>query len=89
MVGAIVQRTRDGGAVVGMGSGLILKYLELDSDAKKGDKVISSGFSGIFEKGILIGEITSVKKDPSGLYLNAGIKPGVDMKKLEEVLVIK
>ncbi len=89
VVGAIVQRTRDGGAVVGMGSGLILKYLELDSDAKKGDKVISSGFSGIFEKGILIGEIASVKKDASGLYLKAGIKPGVDMKKLEEVLIIK
>ena len=89
VVGAVVQDTRDEGAIVGTGSGLIMKYLELGSNVNKGDKVISSGFSGIFEKGILIGEVVSVEKDASGLYLNAKIEPEVDVMRLEEVLVMK
>lgn len=89
VVGAIVQRTRDEGAVVGSGlSSLLMKYLEPSSEVKEGDKVITSGFSTIFEKGILIGEVTSVTKDANGVHLNAVVKPAVDMTRLEEVLVM-
>jgi len=88
VVGGIVQRTRDEGAVCGISSGLFMKYLELASDIKKGDKVITSGFGGVFEKGILIGEVVSVERDSSGLYLKAIVKPEVDMSRLEEVLVM-
>ena len=90
VVGATIQRTRDDGAIVGNGrSGLLMKYLELSSDVAKGDKVITSGFSGIFEKGILIGEVASVSKDASGLYLNAVVVPEVDMMRIEDALVIR
>lgn len=90
VVSAIVQRTRDEGACVGeMNQGLVMKYLELGCDVKEGDKVVTSGFGGVFEKGILIGEVVSVEKDASGLYLNAVIKPEVDMMTLEEVLVVR
>ena len=90
VVGGIVQRTRDGGAIEGnMSSGVIMKYLELDSDVKEGDKIITSGFSGVFEKGILIGEVVSVEKDVSGLYLRAIVKPEVDLRRLEDALVIR
>jgi len=90
VVSGIVQRTRDEGAVKGnKEKGLIMKYLELDSNVKRGDKVISSGFGRVFEKGIFIGEILFTKKDETDLYLNAIIKPEVDMMKLEEVLVIQ
>lgn len=88
-VSAIVHRTRDEGAAIGTRRrDLIMKYLPLDSDVKTGDKVITSGFDSIFEKGILIGEITSVEKDANNLYLNAIVKPEVDMARLEEVLVM-
>jgi len=90
VVGGIVQRTRDEGAIEGnMSSGVIMKYLELDSDVKEGDKIITSGFSGVFEKGILIGEVVSVEKDVSGLYLRAIVKPEVDLRRLEDALVIR
>ncbi|MCX5692103.1 MAG: rod shape-determining protein MreC [Candidatus Omnitrophica bacterium] len=86
----VVERTRDEGAVSGnMRAGLIMKYLDLGCDIKKGDKVITSGLYGIFEKGILIGEVISVEADYSGLYMNAIIKPEVDIRKLEEVLVVR
>lgn len=90
VVGAIVQRTRDEGAIAGNDiSGLLMRYLELSSDVKEGDKVITSGFSSIFEKGLLIGGVIAVTKDASGLYLNAIVRPEVDMARLEEVLVIR
>ena len=86
----VIERTRDEGAVSGnMRAGLIMKYLDLGCDVKKGDKVITSGLYGVFEKGILIGEVVSIEPDSSGLYINAIIKPEVDMRKLEEVMVVR
>lgn len=86
----IVERTRDEGAVSGnMRAGLAMKYLELGCDVKKGDKIITSGLYGISEKGILIGEVVSVEPDSSGLYMKAIVKPEVDIRKLEEVLVVR
>ena len=86
----VVERTRDEGGVSGnMRAGLIMKYLDLGCDVKKGDKVITSGLYGIFEKGILIGEVVSIDADSSGLYMNAVVKPEVDIRKLEEVLVAR
>jgi rod shape-determining protein MreC len=86
----VVERTRDEGGVSGnMRAGLIMKYLDLGCDVKKGDKVITSGLYGIFEKGILIGEVVSIDADSSGLYMNAVVKPEVDIRKLEEVLVVR
>jgi rod shape-determining protein MreC len=51
--------------------------------------VLTSGLYGVFEKGILIGEVISIENDSSGLYLNAVIKPAVDVTRLEEVLVVR
>lgn len=90
VVSSMVQRTRDEGAIVGNGrNGLLMRYLELNSKVMQGDKVITSGFGGVFEKGILIGEVVSVKKDANGLYLNAIVKPEVDISQLEEALVMR
>ena len=86
----VIERTRDEGAVSGnMRAGVIMKYLDLGCDVKKGDKVITSGLYGVFEKGILIGEVVSIEADSSGLYINAIIKPEVDVRRLEEVLVVR
>lgn len=86
----VIERTRDEGAVSGnMRAGLVMKYLDLGCGAKKGDKVITSGLYGVFEKGLLIGEVVSIEQDSSGLYLNSAIKPEVDIRKLEEIMVVK
>ena len=86
----VVERTRDEGAVSGnMRAGLVMKYLDLGCDVRKGDKVITSGLYGVFEKGILIGEVVSLEADSAGLYINAVIKPDVDIRRLEEALVVR
>ena len=90
VVSGVVRRTRDEGAVVGnTRSGLVMKYLPLGSNVKKGDKVITSGFGSVSEKGILIGDVMDVEVDPSTLYKNAIIQPEVDVVRMEEVLVIR
>lgn len=86
----VIETTRDEGAVSGsMRAGLVMKYLDIGCSAKKGDKVITSGLYGVFEKGLLIGEVVFLEQDSSGLYMNAIVKPEVDIRKLEEVLVVR
>lgn len=94
-VSAIVERTRDNGLVKGNNSigdedGMCrMVFLPTDSDLIEGDKVITSGLGEIFPKGIYIGEVKKVVKEKRDFFKTATIEPGVDFKRLEEVLVIK
>jgi rod shape-determining protein MreC len=89
-VSAVVSRSRQGGIVYGMYSGMCqLEYLPLDSDIEVGDEVVTSGFSDIYPKGILIGTVVSIIKQPRGLTISAVLKPSVDFTRLEEVLCIE
>ena len=89
-VGTVIQRNRQGGILVGRPDGRCkMIYIALDSDVTKGDKVITAGFGSVFPKGILIGEVLSVGKEPGRLYKYAIVRPAQDMTKLEEVLCIK
>ena len=93
-IGAIVSRTRE--TVVAEGSyelseqGLLrLSYLKNDSDVLVGDMVESSGYGGIFPKGLLIGSITEVLPESHGLSTYAKIQPAVDLDELKKVYIIK
>jgi rod shape-determining protein MreC len=89
-VSAAVSRSRQGGVVYGRYSGMCeLKHLPLDSDIEVGDEIVTSGFSDIYPKGILIGTVASIIKQPRGLSLSALVRPSVDFTRLEEVLCIE
>ena len=89
-VSAIVSRSRNTGVVYGGNAGLcIMRYLPLDADLVIGDEVVTSGFSDIFPKGLLIGKIIKVKAEPTGLSLCAFVKPSADISRAEEVLCIE
>lgn len=92
-VGAIVQRpeSRVAGIVEGNAAKPLLPRmvnLARDADVIKGDKVITSGFGGIYPKGILVGDVVDVVNEEGGLLKYAVLKPAVDFDRLEEVLVI-
>jgi rod shape-determining protein MreC len=93
-VDAIVERTRDNGTVTGTVSTgdetklLTLSNLPLDAELVPGDTVITSGLSGVFPKGIPIGEVTEVSSSSDGMSNEAVITPWVDFEHIEEVLVI-
>ncbi|MGE5391532.1 MAG: rod shape-determining protein MreC [Deltaproteobacteria bacterium] len=91
-VGAILQKTRETrGIVEGLGNSNYLRMANIPyySKIEKGNIVVTSGLSSVYPKGIAIGRISKVTKEPSGLLLTARLKPMTDFDKLEEVLVIK
>ncbi|MEZ0536103.1 rod shape-determining protein MreC [Caldicellulosiruptoraceae bacterium PP1] len=91
---AIVTRTRDIGVIKGredmIKKGLCkLFYISKDSDVSLHDIVMTSGMGDIFPKGILIGEVLSVKNDEKDLTKDITIKPAVDYNNIEYVFIIK
>jgi rod shape-determining protein MreC len=87
--GALTDRSRAGGMVVGVEANPPLK-MELVSnlaDVKPGDAVVASGVDGIFPKGYTIGHIETADRG-SGLYFTITVRPSVDFSSLEEVLVV-
>lgn len=90
-VGAILQETREtNGIVEGLGDSNHLRMVNIPyySEIEKNDKVITSSLSQIYPKGIMIGTVSEISREPNGLLLSAVVKPAVNFDKLEEVLVI-
>ena len=89
-VGSLVQRTESRTAAIVEGSGTTplsprMVNLARDADIIKGDKVITSGWGGIYPKGLVVGEVTAVVNEEGGLLKYAVLKPAVDFDRLEEV----
>ncbi|QDR80122.1 rod shape-determining protein MreC [Sporomusa termitida] len=92
-VGCLVQRpeSRVAGIVEGKSASPLSPHMiniARDADIIKSDKVITSGFGGIYPKGVLVGEVVDIINDEGGLLKYAVLKPAVDFDRLEEVLVI-
>jgi rod shape-determining protein MreC len=87
--GALIERTRVQGVVVGAGSGLLkMRYVPGTADVKTGDLVVTSGIDGIYPKGFVIGTIDQVAGSV-GEYHEINVRPAVDFARLEEVLVVR
>jgi len=87
-VPAMDQRTREQGLVSGTLDGRCkLRFLDVDSDTREGDLVITSGLNMTYPPGILIGVVRYVGTEPSGLGKFAYIDPAVRPGALEEVLI--
>ena len=83
------QRTRDEGIVQGTSQGLIhMKYIPPLSPIQKGDTIVTSGLTGGFPRGILIGQVQAVQTQEGDLFQSAALSPAVNFSKLEEVLII-
>jgi rod shape-determining protein MreC len=87
--GALIERTRAGGMVVGADANppLRMELVSNLSDVKPGDSVVASGVDGIFPRGYLIGRVERADRG-AGLHLAITIRPGADFSSLEEVLVV-
>lgn len=89
-VDSLVMRSRDSGIVYGRSrSGLVMQHLPLTATVTAGDLVLTSGLERVYPKGILVGQVTQVRKGTAGIFLEAEVSPGVDFDKLEEVLIVR
>jgi rod shape-determining protein MreC len=86
---AFDQRSRVRGIVAGVvDDGLVMKYVDRSEDVKSGDTIVTSGLDGIFPRGLLVGEVTSVVREGPGLFLTVNVAPAADFRRLEQVLVM-
>jgi rod shape-determining protein MreC len=86
--GVIVERSRAQGLVIGGGDDrLQMEYVSEAADIVVGDVVMTSGIDGIYPKGFLIGHVETVEKNGPA-YKRIVVKPAVDFRALEEVLVV-
>jgi rod shape-determining protein MreC len=86
--GAIVERSRAQGVVVGRGDDrLQMEYVPEVADVAVGDTVVTSGIDGIYPKGFVIGRVETIEKNGAA-YKRILVRPAVDFVGLEEVLVV-
>ena len=89
VIAGMVQRTRDEGMVQGTSQGLVrMKYIPPLSLVKKGDAVVTSGLTGGFPRGVLIGEVARVEESEDSLFRSAEIVPAVKFRHLDEALIV-
>ncbi len=89
-IGVVIQRTRQEGVLFGTSSGECrVKYLSVDTEVKEGDVVETAGFGGYLPKGLLVGRIEKVWREPGQIYQVARIKPLMDLSRIEEVVCLE
>ncbi len=87
-VGAMLERTRTAGVTRGSGKSLVdLNYISSAEPIKPGDLVLSSGFDGVFPKGLVIGKVAETSKGKD-VFRTIKVQLGVDLIHLEEVSVV-
>ncbi len=88
-VDALVQGSRARGIIKGGAEGLCLfKYVLRKYDVRPEEVVVTSGMDGIFPKGLRVGKVASVQKEPAGIFQQVTVVPAVDFQRLEEVLIL-
>ena len=92
-IGILVQRpeSRLSGVVKGNGNTPrtpSMVNIARDGDVFVGDKLITSGYGGIYPKGLPVGNVQSIENDSEGFVKNAVVTPSVDFHRLEEVFVL-
>jgi len=86
---ALDQRSRARGIIAGViDDGLIMKYVDRSEDLRAGDAIVTSGMDGLFPRGLLVGEVKRVSQEGPGLFLNVEVRPAVDFRKLEQLLIL-
>jgi rod shape-determining protein MreC len=86
--GAIVERTRAQGVIVGTGTDRFrLDHVAAAADIRVGDRVVTSGIEGIYPKGFPIGQIESIDRQ-GGEFVDVGVRAAVEYAALESVLIV-
>lgn len=92
-VGTLIQRPES--RVAGIVEGDIknptrprMVNIPKDSDVQVSDMVVTSGFGGVYPKGLVVGKIVEMHNEEGGLLMYGVIDTSVDFQKLEDVAII-
>jgi len=87
-VPALIQRNRVRGLIYGTHDGMEMRQINQHAKIKIGDRVISSGLGNLYPKGILIGWVSGINREPHELFKTARLDSAVDFNQIEEVFTI-
>jgi rod shape-determining protein MreC len=65
-----------------------IKYMSSNADVRVGDKIITSGMSDIFPKGIIVGFVRSIDKKDYDVFQKVEVSPAVRFSRLDKVFVV-
>jgi len=101
-IGALLERTHTPGLLQGGRDGLcLLDHLPGTADVQAGDLVVTSGLGSIvpqlttsapnspFAKGLPLGRVTEVTRDPAIAARVAVVQPAVDLGRVEMVVLVR
>jgi rod shape-determining protein MreC len=66
-----------------------LQYISKETEVNIGEKVITSGLDGIYPKGLIIGHVTSVRKEDVEIFQVIEVEPAQDLNSVEDVVILK
>ena len=92
-VTALLQGSRASGLVVGRedpekGNLLIMTEILPDETVAENEIVITSGLGGLLPQGLVLGQVESVSYQESALFQEAVVRPALDYRRLEAVVVL-
>jgi len=92
-VAALLQGSRASGLVVGRedpekGNLLIMTEILPDETVAENEIVITSGLGGLLPQGLVLGQVESVSYQESALFQEAVVRPALDYRRLEAVVVL-
>jgi rod shape-determining protein MreC len=88
-VSVLDAETGDMGIAAGNSIGpLKVLYMSATASVKEGEKIVTSGMSDIFPKGVTVGTVRSVSKKDYDIFQKVSINPAVNFSRLDKVFVI-
>jgi rod shape-determining protein MreC len=92
-LGGMVERTGELGVVEGdytlSDEGLCrMVYLDAESDIVEGDRILTSGYGSVYPRGLVVGYVESVEKDPNSRSIVAYIRPSAPLEDIDRMMVI-
>ncbi len=87
-IASLLQNNRARGVCRGQGERLVFDFVLRQEEVTVGDRVVTSGMGGVFPKGLVVGNVSSVQRQEFGLFQAIEVAPTVDFSHLEEVLVL-
>ncbi len=92
-VGAYVERSGTGGVVKGDytcfdAGNLLFTYPDGEADLEVGDRIRTSGVNSYYPRGLLIGEVTAVLRDPATMMLTAVVTPAESASRIRDAMIL-
>ncbi len=67
---------------------LKLEYLGGGSDVREGDRILTTGYGGVYPRGLEVGTVVRVEADPLSQSMIAYIEPSAELTDLKKVMLI-